>query len=109
MSWAYSFPAFHFKQGGIMTVLIAIFSFYVGVGSYIVAPDLYSHEAYEYTEVYNSLEACQIDSHGTGSICTTEAPYQKYVVADPIPTSSSTAELIFIPCDYWAGCYTQED
>lgn len=102
-----------------MTVLIAIFSFYVGLGSYMVAPDLYSHGPYELSagtcgdsycnKEYSSVEACQIDSHGTGSICTTEAPFQQYTVTDSIPTSSNTAELTYIPCDYWAGCYTQED
>ena len=92
-----------------MVILMAIFSFYTALASYIVAPDLYSHGPYEFASEYSSVEACQIDSHGTGSICTTEAPYQMYTLADPIPKNHSTADLIYLSCDYWAGCYTQED
>ena len=91
-----------------MTVLIAIFSFYTALGSYIVAPDLYSHGPYEFETQYNSLEECQIDSHGTGSICTTEAPYQLYIKSDK-PMNHSTKPLEYVNCDYWAGCYRQED
>jgi len=91
-----------------MSILIGIASFYAVLGSYIVAPDLYSHGPYEFETQYNSLEECQIDSHGTGSICTTEAPYQLYVKSDT-SKNHSTKPIEFVECDHWAGCYTQED
>lgn len=87
----------------IISILGALFS------SYVVSPDLYSHGPYEFTAEFSSLEACQIDSYGTGSICTTEAPYQMYTVTEPIPRNPNSSDLIYLSCDYWAGCYTQEE
>ena len=89
-----------------MEVLIAIVS--AVFSSYTVSPDLYSHGPYEYEAEYSSVEECQIDSYGVDAICTTEAPYQMYVLSNRTINHSGKA-LEYVDCDYWAGCYTQED
>jgi len=88
-----------------MEVLIAIVS--AVFSSYTVSPDLYSHGPYEYEAEYSSVAECQIDSYGVDAICTTEAPFQMYVLSDQ-PINHGTTPLEYIECDYWAGCYRQE-
>lgn len=89
-----------------MEVLIALAS--AVFSSFLVAPDLYSHGPYEFEQQYSSLKECQIESYGSNDICTTEAPYQRYVQIDK-PINTSTKPLEYIECDYWAGCYKKEE
>ena len=88
-----------------MSVLVAIFS--AVFSSYMVSPDLYSYGPYEFEAEYSSLEECQLVSHGDDSICTTEKPYQLYLISDK-PVNGEGKPLIYIPCDYWAGCFIQQ-
>ena len=44
-------------------------------------------------------------AHGTDDICVGEQPSDRYVLSSKKDTPITSAELNFVECDYWAGCY----
>ena len=76
-------------------------------GGYIVQPQWFDDGPYEFDKQYETLAECQIATHGTSDICVGESPSSQYRKSD-VKNESKTAELNFVECDYWAGCYIQE-
>ena len=77
-------------------------------GSYIAQPEWFDNGPFEFVEHYESVEECQIASHGTGDICVGEPSLDRYMksnVESAVSSAVSSEELNFIQCDYWAGCY----
>ena len=87
-------------MSGILSSLLLVF------GSYIVQPDSFDNGPYEYYKEYDSLEECQIATHGTGDICVGEQPSKQFIRADNVNTDTTFQEkLDWVDCDYFAGCY----
>jgi hypothetical protein len=76
-------------------------------GSYIAQPDWFNNGPFEFHTQHETLAECQIATHGTSDICVGESPSSQYRKSD-VKIESKTAELNFVECDYWAGCYIQE-
>jgi len=75
---------------------------------YVVQPQWFDNGPYDFVQQHETLAECQIATHGTDDICAGEKPSDRYTLSSKkdIPTTSS--ELKFVDCDYWAGCYIQE-
>ena len=87
-------------MSGILSSLLLVF------GSYIVQPDSFDNGPYEYYKEYDSLEECQIATHGTGDICVGEQPSKQFIKALNVKTDESFKnKLEWVKCDHWAGCY----
>ena len=87
-----------------MSVILS--SMLLVLGSYITQPEWFDNGPYEFFEHYESVEECQIATHGTGDICVGEQPSNRYILAGKYKdTPMTSAELTFVECDYWAGCY----
>ena len=76
-------------------------------GSYSFQPQWYDNGPYEFESKYETLAECQIAKSGTDDICVGEKPSDRYVLSEKKAPSTSS-ELNFVECDYWAGCYIQE-
>ena len=87
-------------MSGILTSILLVF------GGYIVQPTWFENGPYEYYKEYDSLEECQIATHGTGDICVGEQPSKQFIKAFNVKTDTAfQSKLDWIECDYWAGCY----
>ena len=91
-----------------MTAILALFgALFSGA---LISADVFSEGPYEnvmrYEVQYSTLEECQMAGYGDDSICTTEKPYQRYIISDK-KTDDTGKPLVYVPCDYWAGCFTQ--
>lgn len=84
---------------------IILSGFFV-IGSYIFQPQWFNNGPYEFVQEHKSLAECQVASHGTEDIC---AGGKQYTLAFERETSNNSAPLDFVECDYWAGCYIQEE
>ena len=72
---------------------------------YIVQPQWFDNGPFEFDQHYETLAECQIATHGTDDICVGEQPSDRYVLSSKKDTPITSAELDFVECDYWAGCY----
>ena len=87
-------------MSGILSSILLVF------GSYIVQPDSFDNGPYEYYKEYDSLEECQIATHGTDDVCVGEQPSKQFIKAFNVRTDTTfQAKLDWVECDYWAGCY----
>ena len=87
-------------MSGILSSILLVF------GGYIVQPTWFENGPYEYYKEYDSLEECQIATHGTGDICVGEQPSKQFIKAFNVKTDTAfQSKLDWIECDYWAGCY----
>jgi hypothetical protein len=75
-------------------------------GGYTVQPQMFDNGPYEFNQKYETLAECKIAKSET-DICVGEQPSNLYVLSEK-KTPSVSAELDFVECDYWAGCYIQE-
>ena len=86
-----------------MSVILSILS--VVWGSYIVQPQWFDNGPYEFDTQYETLEECQIASHGSGDICVGEKPSNRYTISNTTEVKAVMTKLNYTKCDYWAGCY----
>ena len=56
---------------------------------------------------YSSMVECSIATHGTDDICVGDNPSVVYVM-DQSAAQKSSGSLKYVACDYWAGCYIQD-
>ena len=87
-------------MSGILSSILLVF------GGYIVQPTWFENGPYEYYKEYDSLEECQIATHGTDDVCVGEQPSKQFIKAFNVRTDTTfQAKLDWVECDYWAGCY----
>jgi hypothetical protein len=89
-----------------MTMLVAVFI--TAFGSLLSHTSLFDDGPYAFVQEHKTLEACQIATHGTDDICTTEGLISQYVIERGTETKANTGELPYIECDNWMGCYLAE-
>ena len=75
-------------------------------GGYTAQPQMFDNGPYEFNQKYETLAECKIAKSET-DICVGEQPSNLYVLSEK-NTPIVSAELDFVECDYWAGCYIQE-
>ena len=73
-------------------------------GGYTVQPQMFDNGPYEFNQKYETLAECKIAKSET-DICVGEQPSDLYVLSSKKDTPMTSAELNFVECDYWAGCY----
>ena len=70
-------------MSGILSSILLVF------GGYIVQPTWFENGPYEYYKEYDSLEECQIATHGTGDICVGEQPSKQFIRAFNVRTDTT--------------------
>ena len=86
-----------------MSVILGMLS--VVWGSYIAQPQWFDNGPYEFDTRYETLQECQIASHGSGDICVGEKPSNRYTISNTTEVETVMTKLDYTKCDYWAGCY----
>ncbi len=92
-----------------MEILGAFFGIFLGLSN----PQWFDNGPYEFIAEYETLGECQLNTHGTEDICTTESPFQQYSKVETKPNmvlrdNSETIELDYVECDAWQGCYNDK-
>ncbi|MAV94669.1 MAG: hypothetical protein CMA31_03150 [Euryarchaeota archaeon] len=73
-------------------------------GGFVAQPEWFNNGPFEYVETHQSLKECQIAGEGTSDICVGEG--MRYTKSFEAPKQTKkVAELEYVECDYWAGCY----